>query len=109
MSHYKSLAALVAVAAPIVFGLVTATQSQPQSQAESTSAITPGYEVTSLKPNNSGRGMVRLLFTAGGFTATTTLQMLIREAYGVQDSQISGAPNWLNSEQYDIEAKWENL
>ena len=107
MSHYKSLAAVVAVAAPIVFGLVTAMQSRAQSQAGSTSAIARVYAVTSLKPNNSGRGMVKLLFTPYGFTATTTLQMLIREAYGVQDNQISGAPNWLNSEKYDIEARME--
>ena len=39
-------------------------------------------------------------------TATgVTLHGLIREAYGVEDDQISGAPNWLNSERYDIEAK----
>jgi uncharacterized protein (TIGR03435 family) len=51
--------------------------------------------------------MAKLLFTPYGFTATTTLQMLIREAYGVQDNQIAGAPNWLNSEKYDIEARME--
>src|SRR6202034_3476974 len=28
-----------------------------------------------------------------------------RMAYGVEDNQISGAPNWLSSQKYDIEAK----
>jgi uncharacterized protein (TIGR03435 family) len=107
MSHYKTIAAVVAVAAPFVFGMVTAMQSRAQSQADSTSPVAPVYVVTSLKPNNSATGMAKLLFTPYGFTATTTLQMLIREAYGVQDNQIAGAPNWLDSEKYDIEARME--
>jgi len=34
--------------------------------------------------------------------------MLIRTAYGVDDSRIFGAPNWLDSEKYDVEARIEN-
>ena len=29
----------------------------------------------------------------------------MKEAYGIEDDQISGAPKWVNSETYDIEAK----
>ena len=34
--------------------------------------------------------------------------MLIRVAYGVEENQISGAPNWLNSENYNVEAKMDS-
>jgi uncharacterized protein (TIGR03435 family) len=36
-----------------------------------------------------------------------TLHGLIRRAYDVQDDQILGGPDWLNSEGYDIDAKLE--
>ena len=103
-----SAAGLVAVALPIMFGLANATPSRAQSQAESTAALTPAYEVVSLKPIKSDGKVIRLrlMFTPDGFKAEgVTLQTLIREAYGIQDDQISGAPNWLNSEKYDVEAK----
>src|SRR5882724_5964673 len=101
-----SAAGLVAIALPIVFGLLNATESRAQSMAENTAAITPVYQVTSLKPNNSATHMVGLLFTPDGFTATgITVQTLIREAYGVEDNEISGAPSWLNSRKYDIAAR----
>ncbi len=64
------------------------------------------YEVASIKPNTSGTDMVKILVRPDEFAAANfTLRMLIREAYGVQDNQISGGPNWLNTEKYDIEAK----
>jgi uncharacterized protein (TIGR03435 family) len=34
--------------------------------------------------------------------------MLIREAYGIDSTQIAGAPDWLNSEKFDIEAKLDS-
>src|SRR5882762_3236761 len=47
-----SVAGLLVVAGPIVFGLLHATQSRAQSQAQSTGAIAPALEVASIKPNN---------------------------------------------------------
>ena len=46
------------------------------------------------------------MFTPDGFNATNVpLQLLLREAYGVEDDQISTAPNWVKTEKFDIEAK----
>lgn len=103
-----SAAGIVAVALPIVFGLATATPIRAQSQAENAAGIASAYDVISLKPSTPGSGMVRLgfFFTPQGISATgVTLQSLIQEAYGVGDQQISGAPDWVKSERYDIEAK----
>ncbi len=50
-----------------------------------------------------------MMFERNGFSATSvTLRMLIRTAYEVEDSQILGAPNWVNSEKYDVEARMES-
>ena len=66
------------------------------------------FAVASVKPSKGDEGPIgeRLLEKPDGFTATNfTLQKLIRRAYGVEEDQITGAPNWLNAERYDIEAK----
>jgi uncharacterized protein (TIGR03435 family) len=50
--------------------------------------------------------MIKIWSTPDGFAGTNvTLKMLIQQAYGVQDFQITGGPSWLNTEKYDIEAK----
>ncbi len=80
-----------------------------ESQAQNTSPIEPAYEVASIKRNKSDNGLFRMMFEQNGFSGTSvTLRMLIRTAYGVEDSQIFGAPNWLNSEKYDIEARMDS-
>ena len=99
----------VAVVVPIVFGIVTPTPIRAQSQAANTPALAPVYEVASIRLDKSCNGGERIMSDPDGFSATcATVRSLIQEAYGgVEDNQISGAPNWANSEQYDIEAKMD--
>lgn len=79
---------------------------QPSQQ---TGAPRPQFEVASIKPNKSGD--MRMMFrsaSGGRFTASNIpLQSLITIAYRIKDFQLSGAPPWLMSERYDIEAKAE--
>jgi uncharacterized protein (TIGR03435 family) len=97
---------LLAVATPVVFGSLHAVQSPAESQAETTPAMAFVFEVASIKPNRYSTSMLGFGFVLERFTARgATLQLLIREAYGVEEDQISGGPRWLNSERYDIEAK----
>jgi uncharacterized protein (TIGR03435 family) len=113
--HKKLLlgvAGITAVAMPLTFGLLHAQQTRVESQAAGPAIIsTPQFEVASIKPDKSGDGqhvMMRMINSPndGRFYATNvTLKLLLRTAYGVQDSQISGGPSWTNSERYDIEAK----
>jgi uncharacterized protein (TIGR03435 family) len=89
------LAGAMAAGMPIVFGQVNATPT----------VDLPGFEVASVKPDKSGFGPT-ILLTADGLTATkVTVKFLIKQAYGVEDDEISGAPNWLDSDTYDVEAK----
>jgi bla regulator protein blaR1 len=100
--------AAAAVIAPAFLGVLHGPGLR--AQAPQTGAAGPAFEVASIKPNNSGDGRVMMGMQPGGrFTATNiTLKMLIRNAYQLQDFQIVGAPNWIDSEHYDIVAKGED-
>jgi uncharacterized protein (TIGR03435 family) len=102
-----SLAKLLPVTT-VVFGLLRAPQSGAQSQTQEPAAASLVYDVASIKRNTAGDEKQRISFPLDGFNATNvTVQMLIRVAYGVEDNQISGAPNWVNSENYNVEAKMD--
>jgi uncharacterized protein (TIGR03435 family) len=76
--------------------------------AQAPQAAAPAFEVASIKPNNSGDGRVMLQNQPGRFAATNvTLKMLIRNAYQLQEFQITGGPSWIASDHFDIIAKIE--
>jgi uncharacterized protein (TIGR03435 family) len=114
--------AVCAIAAPLrpsrAFARQSSAQTSNQTQSrESTAAATPTrspsaaaadfeYEVASFKSNKSGNGDSG--WSNGGDSLTGTnvpLQSLIDAAYGIRDSQLFGAPEWLSAERYDINAK----
>jgi uncharacterized protein (TIGR03435 family) len=100
-----SIVGVMALAAPIVVGMLNA----PLIWAQSATAGKPKFEVASIKPNLSGdRGNSITTPPGGRFSATNvSVQLLIRAAYRVQEFQILGAPGWTNSNGYDISAKAE--
>jgi bla regulator protein blaR1 len=108
-----SAAGFVALVAPIVFGLLNATPIRAQSQTQNAITVAPAYtsisiKPSALKPDKSGIFGSQLMFRRGQLTATyITVQDLIREAYGVDVTQISGAPNYVTADKYDIEAKMD--
>jgi uncharacterized protein (TIGR03435 family) len=66
------------------------------------------FEVASIKPNHSGAASRFVHPTPGKLNISNmTLKDLLMFAYQVRDFQISGGPGWINSDQYDIEAKAE--
>src|SRR5262249_31448576 len=93
------LAVLGALAGPLCIGAMQAQAPQPPGSG-------PSFEVATIKPNNSNDGRVFAQVQPGRFTATNaTLHMLIRQAYQVQDFQISGEPGWSTSDHFDVIAK----
>jgi uncharacterized protein (TIGR03435 family) len=65
----------------------------------------PQFEVASVKRNYSGSRASNCCGGAGRLVGTNvTLGMLINTAYKVQDFQVTGAPAWVNSDRYDIQA-----
>jgi uncharacterized protein (TIGR03435 family) len=106
--RFLRAAGFVSITAPIVLTLLIAMPGNAQTQ--STTAPSPAfeYEVASVKPNKSGGGNVSIRTADDGLTVTNfPLQRLIQTAFGVPDYQISGEPEWTNSENYDIDAKMD--
>lgn len=71
-------------------------------------AAPPDFEVASIRPHARGdnRSSSTELSPGGRFTAiNVTVRKMIRNAFDVEDFQISGAPGWIDSASYDIQAK----
>lgn len=75
------------------------------AQSRATEPEPPRFEVASVKPHRLDDDVLFAhWYDEGRFTATGSLHMLIRLAYGLQDSQLTGGPNWTDSDLYDIVA-----
>ena len=88
---------LTALGAATIAGVVIVGGLNPP-RLRAQAAPLPAFEVASIKPNKAEDGGK---FNTIGFT----VRMLLQDAYGVQDFQITGGPAWLSSERYNIEAK----
>src|SRR5207302_10586142 len=66
----------------------------------------PSFEVASVKPNKSGERGSRLGMSPNGrMTATNiSLKQLITNAYNLRDFQVTGGPDWLDVDRFDIAA-----
>jgi uncharacterized protein (TIGR03435 family) len=85
-----------------------------QSANEKAAEAKLEFEVASIKPSElPGTGVIRLGQQGGPGSSDparatytfSTIRDLIVDAYGVKRSQVSGGPNWLDSERFDIVAK----
>jgi uncharacterized protein (TIGR03435 family) len=66
----------------------------------------PEYDVSTIKPNNTGSGNVSVNTNTDSFRATNVqLKPLLEMAYNVKQDQIFGLPHWAEASHYDIVAK----
>src|SRR6266480_8018651 len=90
-----TVAGLVAVAVPIVFGVLNATRVRAASRAHDTTGTAPAFEAISITPNKNGEAMAgftivgrparAIMWKPDRFMATNfSLQMLIQRVYDVQ-------------------------
>ncbi len=80
--------------------------SQPQGNTKA-----PRFEVASIKPDRSGSDRMRLFrMSASRLNAVgVPARMLINFAYNLKSNdQLQGAPNWVDAEKFDIDAKEED-
>jgi len=95
----------VAMIAPIVIGSLNVQVSRAQSTIGQ-----PRFAVASIKPSNSTDH--RRLFDVqpdGQLTmANMTVNQLIQNAYAIKGYQISGGPDWMKSDLFDVVAKPES-
>jgi bla regulator protein blaR1 len=101
-------AGAVALSFPIVFGLLHATRTWAQAVGVSPKVL-PKFEVATVKPSLPGGTMVMTKFTPDGIQIRNSpLTMIIQLATGqlaATDDAIIGAPSWVKTEKYDIDAK----
>jgi uncharacterized protein (TIGR03435 family) len=117
MNDRRNFKIRAGVSALIVFGIAAASPFHAQSPSQGTAASPPDYkfEVASIKPTKSTALVVGGSAPDDGYIRTNIpLIEFIREAYGLlpepeeDDGRISGAPNWLEKEKYDIEARMDS-
>jgi uncharacterized protein (TIGR03435 family) len=72
----------------------------------SAQTLEPAFEVASVKPNKTGEQNSRLGMSPNGrFMATNvTLKQLITNAYNLRGFQVTGGPDWLDVDHFDISA-----
>lgn len=64
------------------------------------------FDVASVKVNKSGPTMMSMRPVPGTFNMTNIpLRLLLMQAYRISNYQLVGAPNWIDSERFDIIAK----
>jgi uncharacterized protein (TIGR03435 family) len=100
------VAGSIAVAAPIMLGQAAATSGGAAPPSATEDVKVPVFDVVSVKPDKSVSGMIRVMAKPDGYSATNvSLKMLLQGAYGIREDLISGAPGWVDSARYDIDAK----
>ena len=66
----------------------------------------PGIEVATIKPTEPGARGTYLIFRGADLqVANFSLEHLVMFAYGLQEKQIAGAPDWMSADKFDIDAK----
>jgi uncharacterized protein (TIGR03435 family) len=72
--------------------------------AQTITAASPRFEVTSVKPSTAVDRQIMMVLRPGGrFTSRNIpLRLLIRTAYQLQDDQIVDAPDWVRTDRFDI-------
>src|SRR5688572_23107361 len=110
--------ATVAILVMLVSASVVAQQAQSPDAASSTAP--PEFEVASIKLNTDVRPPLNVVdrtfmrltasganngrYTMRGFGAPT-VSVLIQAAHNVKEFQVVGAPGWVNTERYDVDAR----
>lgn len=66
----------------------------------------PAFDVVSVKPNNSGNGMIRIMMGDDRCEMTNvTVAIMMQNAFDMKPSQIEGLPSWAKADHFDIQCK----
>lgn len=102
-------AGALALALPLLLGVVHAGALLAETKAEDELATLPKFDVASIKPHkDEPNGMMRIGFgpTPDGIRANgVPLQMIVTQAFGISRDRILNEPDWVQSSRYDLEAK----
>ena len=102
MTFKRPITVAVCTALPLLSLLMAFARAQAPAEK-------PKFEVASVRQNTNDDGKIMIGIQPGGrFNAVNVpLWDLIRQAYGVQRTQLIGAPDWTETARYDVVAKAE--
>ena len=75
--------------------------------AFSQTTAAPAFDVASIRPSSEQAGSYMRFLPGGRLSGMSWIKQVIQIAYGVHDYQVTGGPEWLNTDRYYIEAKTE--
>ena len=92
----------------VVIGIAIIVMCASSSVSQDRKAASLAFDVTSIKPANPNDLRKFIDIRNGRFVAKNrTIKELMTFGYGLQALQVSGGPDWADSEGFDIEAKSE--
>ena len=75
-----------------------------QASSQATSASAPSFDAASIKPGDGAHG-IDFRFLPTRFVATAlTLEQLILQAYGIEARELTGGPDWVRGDRFDVAA-----
>jgi uncharacterized protein (TIGR03435 family) len=86
--------------APLVATPQTATPATPDVERAT-------FDVVSVKRNNGTGGMGARTVPGSFSVYAVPMRFVVRQAYAAQDFQITGGPDWMNTDLFDIEARFD--
>ena len=99
------LAAVCLTLAP-PFSLGQSDSPSKNATPSDASSDLPKYDVATIKPASGSDGRMMFMFMPGGINISgVPVQMLLREAFNVEDDRIVSAPGWVKTNRYDVQAK----
>ena len=110
-SLFRTARCLALLVPLVTTSLLLSAQSQSATQSTAVASVAGPqplrFEVASIHPHQptGDDPSDRRIFPGGRFVAkATTVRTFIRIAFGIDDNRISGAPSWIDSETFDIDA-----
>lgn len=100
-------AGVAAISGPVAIGSAYSESRAAATQSASGSRGVPAYQSVSIvRSASQSDGPQMMLAKPEGFSATNvSLRTIIIAAYGIQESQLVGGPDWIAKQKWDVEAK----
>src|SRR5688572_15927019 len=92
---------------PLLLGALCASAAVVALSAQNAPPADLAFEVATIKINRSNDTGGSFGVRPGGVVLITnnSLRNIVRNSYGVQNTQIAGGPDWFDSARFDITAK----
>jgi bla regulator protein blaR1 len=102
-----AVVAFIVVLVPVTLGFAHTTEIFAQTKVQDAAAAsTPEFEAATFKPNKAGSNRRSFMYNQIGMSMEgTPVQMMLRETFNVTDDRILGAPGWVKTDLFDVEAK----